>query len=468
MAGIISYGAYVPLYRLGPGTAGWMAPVEKAIANFDEDSITMAVAAAIDCMNGIDRSTIDGLYFASTTCPYVEKQAATTIATASDLRRDVLTADFTNSLRAGTTALRGALDAVNAGSAKQLMVTAADMRLTSPRSEFEPLWGDGGAALLIGDERVAVNIVGSYSVSNEILDVWRAQGETVVSAWEERFILDEGYRSILPEAISGLFQKYNLGPKDLTKAVYYAPDPRRHAEIARGMGLDPAQIQPPLFGAVGNTGAAFALMMLVAALEEAKPGDRILLANYGDGADAFILEVTEEINKIKDRRGIKGYMASKKILNDYQLYASWRGFVEMSAAARRPEIVMPSASAVWRERDQNIRFYGNKCRKCGYAQYPPQLVCTNCHARGDFDDVRFSDKKGEVFTYAMDYLAPTGDPPLVIVVVNFEGGGRILNMMTDRDINELKIGMPIEMTFRKLFTPKGVHNYYWKSMPLRG
>jgi len=219
---------------------------------------------------------------------------------------------------------------------------------------------------------------------------------------------------------------------------------------------------------VGNTGAAFALMMLVAALEEAKPGDRILLASYGDGADAFILEVTKQIKKIKGRRGIKGYVASKKILNDYQLYASWRGFVEMSAAARRPEILMPSASAVWRERDQNIRFYGNKCRKCGYPQYPPQLVCTNCHSRGDFDDVRFSDKKGEVFTYAMDYLAPTGDPPLVIAVVNFEGGGRTLNMMTDRDINELKIGMPIEMTFRKLFTPKGVHNYYWKSMPLRG
>ncbi|TET38087.1 MAG: 3-hydroxy-3-methylglutaryl CoA synthase [Dehalococcoidia bacterium] len=468
MAGITSYGAYVPLYRLGGQTAGWSGLVEKAMASFDEDSITMAVAAAIDCMNGMDRSTIDGLYFATTTSPYVEKQAATTIATAADLRRDSITMDFTDSLRAGTNALRAAFDAVKAGSAKQVMVTAAEMRLAQPRSAYEAGFGDGAAALLIGDEKVAASIVGWYSVTNEILDVWRSSGETIVDSWEERFVLDEGYRSVLSETISGLFAKCNVSAKDFAKAVYYAPDARRHTEMARKIGLEPGQVQPLLIGAVGNTGAAFALMMLVAALEEAKPGDRILLANYGDGADAFILEVTEEINKIRDRRGMKGYMASKKILGDYQTYAAWRGFIDVAAAVRRPEMVQPSPTAVWRERDANIRFHGVKCKSCGYPQYPPQRVCTKCHAKDNFEDVRFSDKKGTVFTYAMDYLAPTPDPPLVIAIVNFEGGGRIVSMMTDRDINEVKIGMPVELTFRKLFTAKGVHNYYWKSMPLRG
>lgn len=467
MAGIVSYGAYVPLFRLGPGTAGWMAPGEKAVASFDEDSITMAVAAAVDCMNGMDRSTIDGLYYATTTSPYVEKQGATTVATASDLRRDIITADFTDSLRAGTNALRAALDAVNAGSAKRAMVTAADMRLSTPRSEFEPLIGDGAAALLIGDDKVAVNVIGSYSIANEILDVWRSYGETVVGAWEDRFVQDVGYRSVLPEAITGLFNKYKVEAKDFAKAVYYAPDPRRHSEIARRFGFDGAQVQAPLFGAVGNTGAAFALMMLVAALEEAKPGDKILLANYGDGADAAILEVTEEINNIRDRRGVKGNVAAKKLLRDYQMYASWRGFVELAAAARRPDMIMPSASAVWRERDRNIRFYGVKCKNCGYEQYPPQRVCTKCHAKDNFEDVRFSDKRATIFTYSMDYLAPVGDPPLVIAVIDFERGGRAVTMMTDRDIDELKVDLPVEMTFRKLFTAKGVHNYYWKSMPVR-
>ncbi len=120
MAGIVSYGAYIPWYRLGKETAGWNLPIEKPVANFDEDSITMAVAASLDCVNGFDRDAIDALFWATTTSPYIEKQGATIAAAAVDLRRDILTSDITNSLRAGTTAMRSALDAIAAGTAKHL------------------------------------------------------------------------------------------------------------------------------------------------------------------------------------------------------------------------------------------------------------------------------------------------------------------------------------------------------------
>ena len=119
MIGIIAYGVYVPLHRLGPETTGWYGRGEKAIANYNEDSITMAVAAGMNCLDGIDRNKIDGLFFASTTSPYKEKQSAVLVATALDLRRDILTSDFTNSLRAGTIALidhlRELEDAFDAG-----------------------------------------------------------------------------------------------------------------------------------------------------------------------------------------------------------------------------------------------------------------------------------------------------------------------------------------------------------------
>src|SRR3989304_790249 len=124
MIGIVSYGAYVPLRRLGTGPQG-----EKAVANWDEDSLTMAVAAAIDCLGKIERKTIDGFYFASTTPPYGEKLAATTAAWALDLRHDILTADIADSLRAGMGAIKMAEDAVKAGSAKNFLVTASDLRL---------------------------------------------------------------------------------------------------------------------------------------------------------------------------------------------------------------------------------------------------------------------------------------------------------------------------------------------------
>ena len=148
MVGIASYGAYIPIYRLSRETISkeWGTPAghgEKSVRNYDEDSITMAVEAAIDCLNGVDRRSVDGLYFASTTPPYREKQSASIVAAALDLRRDELfTADFANSLRAGTIAMKAATDAVNGGSAKNVLVVASDCRLPAPNSELEPLFAD--------------------------------------------------------------------------------------------------------------------------------------------------------------------------------------------------------------------------------------------------------------------------------------------------------------------------------------
>jgi len=467
MAGIVSYGAYIPRYRLGKETTGWDSPVEKAVANFDEDSITMAVAAGMDCIDDLDRDAVDGLLFATTTSPYIEKQGAAMVASAVDLRRNILTNDTTNSLRAGTQAMRSALDAVAAGSAKQVMVTVSDCRLGAPKGEFDQASGDGAAALLFGNDGVIANIIDSYSVSEETLDVWRAEGDNFVRSWEDRFVLDTGYFNILPEAVSGLLQKCNLSPKDIAKAVYYGPNPRRHSEMARRLGFDPqTQVQDPLFGQMGNTGAAYTLMLLVAALEEAKPGDKILLASYGDGADAYLLEVTSEIEKLGFRRGVKNHLESKKILADYDTYLKWRGLLA-SEGARRPPVSPPSASAHWRDRESIDRLHGVKCKSCGLIQYPQQRICSRCHTKDEWETVRLSDKKGKVFTFSLDYIAGTIDVPLAITIINFDGGGRGLFEMTDRELEEVKCEAPIEMGFRKLRSSGGVHNYFWKAKPQR-
>ena len=158
MVGITSYGAYVPLYRLSREAIARGGRGEKAICNFDEDSVTMAAASVIDCLTGVDRQTVDGLYFATTTSPYKEKLAAGIVAMAADLKRNVITADFANSLRAGTSALMSAIDAVKAGSAKKVMVTAADTRMGIPTSPYEQNFGDGAGALLIGDNNVIATV----------------------------------------------------------------------------------------------------------------------------------------------------------------------------------------------------------------------------------------------------------------------------------------------------------------------
>ncbi len=469
MAGITAYGVYVPLYRLGAGTVGWSGRGEKAVANYDEDSITMAVAAAMNCLEGRDRSQVDGLYFASTTHPYHEGPSAAMVATAADLRRDIVTVDCGNSLKAGTTALKLAVDAVKAGTARQILVVPADLRVPVPGSTIESVLGDGAAALLVADSDVAASVEDSYSISDEILDFWREDGHSSVRFWEDRFNVEMGYSRALPEAVSGLMQKTNFTAKDFARAVFYAPDARRHADIARKLGFDQSQVQDGLFGVLGNTGAALALMLLTAALEEAQAGDRLLLAGYGNGANAILLRATETIDGIKGRRTLSRYLESKRLLSDYMKYASWRGLIKTADPARRPPDEVPSPANVYRSRDRNIRFYGVKCNTCGTPLYPPVRICVKCQTKDNFEPYQFSDKKATLFTYSYDFIGRTKDPPVIVAYIDFKGGGRARLVMADGNIGELKQGMPLEMSFRKLYTDtnEGIHDYYWKCAPVR-
>ena len=470
MIGIKSFGAYIPVYRLSASElarawGGRGGRGEIAVANYDEDSITMAVEAAIDCLNGMDLAIPDGLYFASTTPPYSEKLSASIVAAATDLRDELFTLDIGNSLRSGTGAVKAACDAIKGGSAKNILVTAADCRLAPPASEFESVFGDGAAAFLIADEDVAVAIEDSHSISSDFVDVWKRAEDPYIRTWEDRFILEHGYREKLGIAISALLKKTGLSVKDFAKVVYYAPDARSHQRMIKQLKLAPEQVQSPLFDAVGNTGAAFAPMMLVAALEEAKPGDRILWANYGDGADAFVLQVTDQIEKVRGRRGIKRHLESKMQIHNYEKYVRFRNLMQ-GEADRRPQYIS-SLPMIWRDRKQVLPLHGGRCRNCGNIQFPIQRICAYCQAKDNYEEVRLADKTATVFTFSMDERAVEVDPPRVWTISDFDDGGRIYCTMTDRDTEKIDIGMQVEMTFRKIHEGAGVHNYFWKCRPVR-
>ncbi|MBW2698065.1 MAG: hydroxymethylglutaryl-CoA synthase family protein, partial [Deltaproteobacteria bacterium] len=252
MIGITSYGAYIPRYRLPLGAlggrrAGEGGP-EKAVAWNDEDSVTMAVAAAGNCLRDFDRQRVDALYFASTSYAFREKQAAALVARALDLPRDLHCADFASSLRAGTSALRAAADAVKAGSARCVLVVASDCRLGAPGSGLERNSGDGAAAFLVCDADVIAVIEAAHSVSDEIVDVWRGSGDTFVHSWEDRFVVQEGYVPRTLEAVQGLLEKSGCAVSDFAKLALYAPDQRSHATVARQLGIEADSLCDPLFG----------------------------------------------------------------------------------------------------------------------------------------------------------------------------------------------------------------------------
>lgn len=469
MIGITSYGAYVPLWRLSRQAISKGLKGERAVANFDEDSITMAASAGLNCMENLDPGSIDALFLASTTSPYKEKLASSIIAAAISLDSRIFTTDFANSLRTGTSAMRLAVDLVKSGSYKNVMFIASDCRIGAPGSTFERDCGDGAAAFVIGDKDVAVSIEDSHSQSNFLLDVWRADGDKFIRSWEERFVVEEGYLRIIKEAVTTVMKRLNLTPKDFSKVVFYSPDARRGIQIVKQLGFDPeTQMQPLLFDLMGNTGAAYSLMLLISALEGASPDNRILLVGYGDGSDVFVLKVTEHIEKLRGRKGIKWHLGSKKLVSDYKTYLQWREILTLERFSR-PITGPISISALWRDQQHALPLHGGKCKVCGTIQYPPQIVCTKCHSKDQFEIVCLANRKAELATYSLDYLSTGPEPPpIVVAVVDFDGGGRMLTMMTDRDINEVKIGMKLGMSFRKLFSYEGVHNYFWKSMPLRG
>ena len=467
MVGITSFGICVPAYRLSRDeiARAWRIKSlggERAVARYDEDSLTMAVGATLDCIKH-GRQQADGLFFASTTSPYREKQTAAIIAASVDLPRETRTADFTDSLRSGTIALSSAIDAVKSGSARNVIVAASDCRMGAGKSQFEQLFGDGAVALAVGDSDVIASVEGNYSLFSELLEAWRLEGSPFVQSWEERFVVTEGYTKTMQTIISGVMGKYKLTPKEFQKVVFYGFDGKSHANLAKRLGFDlRTQVQDPLFESLGNMGTAALPMMLVAALRDAQPSDRILVVNYGDGGDALILKVTENIGRVQEKMKKR---LEKKIYIDYERYLNWRDLVPLEEP-RRPGLKPPSVTCLWRERKSVLTLYGNQCKQCGTVQYPPQRVCANCQTKDQFEDYKLSDKHGKIFTYAIDYLTSGKEAPALIGVVDFEGGGRIMCEIAECEPSELKIGMPVEMCFKKLEEGGGVHNYFWKARPI--
>ncbi|MDQ7781844.1 MAG: OB-fold domain-containing protein [Desulfomonilaceae bacterium] len=471
MVGIKSYGVYLPYYRLNrpdisKAWGGFQVPGEKTVANFDEDTLTMAVEACRDCLNGFDRNAVDAVFLSSTTYPYAEKQSSSLVAAVLDLNRTARTIDVAGTLRSGTNAVRLALNAVKSKDASNVLIAASDLRLGLPSGGKELEFGDGAASLLISDTDVVASIDDVYSVNNEMYDVYRLAGERFVRSWEDRFVREAGYGTVVPRAVSEALEAFGRKPEDFAAAVIYAPNPGYLGGVAKKCGFDPKkQAIDPLWGMTGNLGSSHAMVLLAGALEQSKPGDRILWVAYGDGCDVVSLTVTDEIEKIAGKRSVQRMLESKSVTT-YQKYLRWRELIAVEPPMR-PRTEPASAPALYRDRKCGLALYGSKCTKCGTVQYPVQRICMECRSKDEFEYYAFADKKGKIVTFSHDNLAVSPDPPTTLAAVDFEEGGRIMMDVTDRNPSDIKVGMPLEMTFRKFRQTEGVQVYWWKSRPIR-
>lgn len=273
MIGITSYGGYIPRLRLNRMSAvenmGWLAPAiavvaqgERSFGNYDEDSLTMAVASAKDCLLGMDKSQVDALFLSSTTLPFQDRLNAGIVKTALNLKDELHAADFTSSLRSGTTALIEALNGVKAGSHKNVLVTATDMRQAKTAYFYEMWFGDGSASFTVGSSNVIAEFLGSFSVTHDFVDHARGSKQTFDYMWEERWVRDEGYSKIIPEAVNGLFKKLSISMEDVDKFVFPCFFKAEHKKIAKALGATPEKVVANLHEECGETGTAHPFVML--------------------------------------------------------------------------------------------------------------------------------------------------------------------------------------------------------------
>jgi 3-hydroxy-3-methylglutaryl CoA synthase/uncharacterized OB-fold protein len=465
MAGIEAVGAYVPLGRLSRAewAAFWKKAAgrgERAVARFDEDTVTMAVAAVQDCLAGRTLPAGAALYFASTTPPYHEHQSAAIVAAAADLPEQVRTVDFGGSLRAGGDALLAAVDAVNAGSAPAAVVVAADMRLGFPGSEPEAGGGDAAAALLITpDGPIAIDATASYA--NPTLEFWRRAEERYLRVFDPRFANASGATPSVRAVSRLLFQRAGAEPAGVNRVAVAGVDARTQQGLAKTVGAGEAPSEDTLIGRVGFAGAAHSLLLLIAAIEAAEAGQRIAWVAEGDGAEAALLTVKAPLAR-PSRLQKEIERGAPVTYNDY---ARWRGVVpgEPTAPASSPLIE-------WREQAQDIRLHGSKCRACGTVQYPMARVCINCQARDQMDRVPLA-RRGTVFTFTVDELAADNNPgvgegPVPMAVVDLEDGARIFVQVADLPPYDTRVGMEVELVFRRLHEGGDYINYYWKARPI--
>lgn len=477
MIGITAFGGYVPRLRLSRKSIveanAWANPAlkaqgknERSMCNWDEDSLTMAVEAARDCLVGVAKEEVKTLYFASTTFPFQDRLNSGVAAEALNMKDELATLDIAASQRAGTSGLIAAFKAAAAGS---VLFVAADKRRARASSAQELLWGDGAAALLLGTESPVAELLGSHSEATDFVDHYRGQHSEFDYVWEDRWIRDEGYAKIVPPVLAAVLKKTGVNPADVAHFVFPCTYARLPQAIAKKAGIPEEAVRDNLQAVCGETGAAHALVMLVATLQVAKPGELILVASFGQGCDALLFRTTEALPRLSARNGIKGALARRKPEENYSKFLAFNDLTTVERGMRAEADKQTALSTLYRKKDMLLGLVGGRCEQCGTVQFPKTNVCVNpnCNAMHSQIDHAFADVSARVMSYTADRLTYTPDPPAHYGMVQFDGGGRLMIDFSDVDVGEVDVNMPMRMAFRikEFDAQRGFTKYFWKAVP---
>jgi 3-hydroxy-3-methylglutaryl CoA synthase len=480
-AGIVAYGAYIPLMRLDRAAIhaanAWYAPGVKqagtrSLANWDEDAITMAVAAARDCLEVSHTAPdLSAVYLASTTMPFADRLNAGVVAAALNVDDTAAATDITGTRRAALTAISQAVARCRMDDG-QYLVAGADLRNARPASSAEMQIGDGAAAVIIGAKNVLAEYLAGASITVDFVDHFRTTGMDIDYVWEERWVRDEGISKIAPRAIEAALAKAGLTAADIDKFIFPTTFKGIAGLVAKAAGIRADAVVDDLASQIGDTGVGHGLLMLAGVLAEADPATTILMLDFGSGAEVAIFRTTDAIRSFRPRRGLAGWLARNSEECNYSRLLAFRGQLDLEKGMRGEQDKKTALSTLYRHRKAIMALVGGKCRETGNVYYPPSRLGLDqrVHAVDTQDPYPMADRTATVLSWSAERLSAYPAPPHHYGQLDFEGGGRILMEFTDVIPGEIETGETMELVFRvKDRDPaRGFIRYFWKAVRVKG
>ena len=371
----------------------------------------------------------------------------------------------------------------------------------------------GGESLAGGENSAApllAECIAQASATEEFTDRWRTPGDVGAKQWEERFAesvyvplfekawaqameqvgqagarqaeMEQAEAGQSEQAVAGQAGQASAEQAGIEQAAAkidvavvagtHARSVRRVASgLASGRGLasgcEVGRVAADLSESIGNTGTAHSLLLLAHELEQAEPNQTIAVVSLIDGVDILVFRTTDAIASHAASRPLSAQIAAGGKVS-YGKFLNWRGQLRVQPP-NRMEPERPSMSAAARSGDWKFGFVGSQGQESGTVHLPPARVSIRDEDAADaMDPIAMADVPAKVVTYTVDRLVYSVSPPVVFAIVDFEGGGRLPVELTDVEPDEVEVGMPVEMTFRKLYSSDGIQNYFWKARPVRG
>lgn len=462
---ISAVGGYLPLLRLERKVAagalrfagiGGRRDGRRAVAGWDEDALTLAVEAARRPAAG---EPPRALVFASTSAYFADRSQAALMVDALGLPQSTRTADAGGSRRCATSALLEAIEARG-----EVIVVAGEKRKTQAGSAQQANFGDGGAAVRVGD-RGGARYLGGASIAHDFIDSYTSRDRLIPYAYEERFVKEAGAAKLLLPGIAAALAEAGVAADRVALAAVAEPLAGTYALAARKLGLTAPNIASDLATAAGDLGAAHALFALGLAFARAKPGDIILLAGFGSGCDALLFEM---VGEVEGAEVVADGLATGQPLTDYVRFLNLSGALDL-AWGMRAEMGQKAQSTVLERAGRDMMGFVGGRDSLGNVQFPKSAMPVNpALDRPELlQDVRLADEVARIVAVTADRLNFTPDPPFEFGLVQFDNGARVNMEFVDRPAEGFAVGQQVRMRFRIKSSDcqRGFRTYFWKAAP---